>query len=134
MLLAATALAGLLSGCIGNPLAEAKVDPASPVAAEVTKLAHANTDYPNFNEIPAAPNDVRPLKMFGQAAGDLDAEAAKLVAATAPETWALKADTDAFAAQARREVGPELPPANRNTEAYAEELRKRATPPPPPKR
>ena len=133
-LLAATALAACLGGCIGNPLAEAKVDPSSPIAAEVTKLAHANTDFPSFSEIPAAPNDVRPVKMFGQAANDLDAERAKLERETAPETWHLAA-TDAFAAKARREVGPDLPPAeNRNTEAYAAELRKRATPPPPPKR
>jgi hypothetical protein len=126
---------GLMAACVGNPLAEAQVNPASPVAAEVAKAAHANPDFPSFNEIPPVPNDVRPLRLYGQEANDLKLAAAELERATAPGTWALTGDTEAFAARARTEVGPDLPAANpADTEAYANELRKRATPPPPPKR
>jgi hypothetical protein len=134
-LLAAAGAAALLSGCIGNPFGEAKVDPASPVAAEVAKAAHLNADYPSFNEIPKAPKDVRPARQFGVAAQTLDQAGAALDRATAPETWTLTGDTESFAGRARGDAGPELAPANpADTEAYVKELRKRATPPPPPKR
>lgn len=133
-LLAGLAAAGLLSGCVANPIKESAIDPTSPVAGEVAKVARHNTDFPSFSEIPAKPNDVRPLKMFGQAAADVELAAAELERNTAPETWSLQ-ETDAFADRARRDAGPEIAPADpRDTEAFADELRKRATPPPPPKR
>lgn len=132
---AVAAAGAVVAGCVGNPFAEAQVDPSSPVAAEVTRLARANSDYPSFSEIPATPTDVRPLPMWGAAAGDLKSVKAELERATAPETWTLTGDTEAFAARAIAQVGPELPPTDPGaTEAYANELRKRATPPPPPKR
>jgi hypothetical protein len=134
-LLAAAASAALVSGCISNPFADAKVDPASPVAAEVAKAGRMNADYPTFNEIPPTPKDLRPVRMYGQAANDLQRAADQLAQATAPGTWTLTGDTEAFAGAARTQAGPELPPANpADTEAYVKELRKRATPPPPPKR
>lgn len=133
-LLACAGAAALLGGCVGNPFKEAKVDPRSPVAAEVAKAARANTDYPSFSEIPAKPNDVRPLRMFGQAAREIELAGALLERETAPETWTLS-NTEDFAAGARAAAGPELAPADpRDTEAFASELRDRATPPPPPKR
>jgi hypothetical protein len=133
-LVACAGLAALLGGCVGNPFKEAKVDPASPVAAEVAKVARANKDYPSFSEIPPKPTDVRPVRMFGQAAKDIEVAGAKLERETAPETWTLS-NTEGFAAGARTAAGPELPPAEqRDTEAFANELRARATPPPPPKR
>jgi hypothetical protein len=133
-LVACAGLAALLGGCVGNPFKEAKVDPASPVAAEVAKVARANRDYPTFSEIPPKPTDVRPVRMFGQAAKDIEVAGAKLERETAPETWTLS-NTEGFAAGARTAAGPELPPAEqRDTEAFANELRARATPPPPPKR
>ncbi|MET0272010.1 MAG: hypothetical protein ABW360_03375 [Phenylobacterium sp.] len=133
-LIAGAAVAGLLSGCVGNPFEEAKVDPASPVAAEVSKLARANKDYPSFSEVPAKPTDIRPLRMYGQQARDIEVARAKLERETAPETWTLS-NTEAFAAGARTAAGPEIAPADpRDTEAFANDLRQRATPPPPPKR
>lgn len=129
-------VAGLICGCVSNPFEDAQVDPRSPVAAEVAKAARANTDFPSFSEIPATPTDVRPTRMFGQAARDIELARAQLERETAPGTWTLReGDTETFAARARREVGPELPPVDqRGTDAYAAELRRRATPPPPPKR
>jgi hypothetical protein len=133
-LVACAGIAALLGGCVGNPFKDAKVDPSSPVAAEVAKLARANKDYPSFSEIPPKPTDVRPIRMFGQAAKDIELARARLERETAPETWTLS-NTEAFAAGARTAAGPDLPAADpRDTEAFANDLRSRATPPPPPKR
>ena len=132
--LAVAAAGALVCGCVGNPFAEAQVDPRSPVAAEVARAARTSTDFPSFAEIPVVPTDVRPIRMYGDAAREVELVRAELERATAPGTWTLQ-NTEAFAERARRDVGPEIAPAEpRDTEAYADELRRRATPPPPPKR
>jgi hypothetical protein len=124
----------LMSGCLGDPFHEAKVDPASPVAADVARATSAKTSYPRFRDIPAASKDGRALKLYGQAAKDLELAAAKLERETAPGTWTLQG-TEGFAETARRDVGPDLPPASASsTEDYVKELRERATPPPRPRR
>lgn len=123
--------AALLSGCAAFPVASAKVDPSSPIAPEVAKLASADKDYPSFNEIPAKPADVRPPRVYGDRARDVVAAGARLDAATAPNTWTL-GGTAGFAARAQADAGPALgPPTNADTEAFAKAARKRATPPPP---
>ena len=128
--LAAACGCAVLSGCIGNPFVDAKVDPASPVAADVARMTRQGSDYPSFSEIPALPNDVRPLALYGRAASDLKLAAERLVRETAPETWTLR-DTESFADQARQRT-PELPPPDpQAAEDFARELRERATPPPP---
>jgi hypothetical protein len=133
-MLACVGLGASLSGCIGNPLNTAKVDPASPVAADVERLARANRDYPTFSEIPQVPNDVRPIRMFGQAARQTTGVRDQLERETAPGTWTLQS-TDTFANSARAAAGPELPAtAGADTDAFAEDLRRRATPPPSPVR
>lgn len=133
-LVVAAGAAALLSGCVGNPFDVAKVDPASPVAGEVSRLVRSSKDYPTFAEIPKKPADVRPLRLFGQAADEVAAAGAALEQATAPSTWTLS-NTDSFAAKARTDAGPEAAAADpRSTEAFADDLRRRATPPPPPKR
>lgn len=130
-LLAVGAAGLVLTGCIGNPLVDAKVDPASPVAADVARLTRTNRDYPRFSEIPAPPTDLRPVGLYGREAEAVKAAGARLIAETAPETWTL-GDTQAFADRARRDAGPELEPAtDRDSDAFARELRERATPPPP---
>jgi hypothetical protein len=122
----------LLSGCIGNPFQDAKVDPNSPVAPEVARVARLKTDYPTFASIPAMPKDVRPVKQFGRAADAVEAARADLEQQTAPETWSLT-DAEAYAAKARAAAGSEAPPAaNGDTDAFINSQRKRATPPPPP--
>ena len=124
----------LLSGCVGNPFADAQVDPRSPIAKEVPKLVRADAAYPTFAGVPAVPRDVRPHKQYGVAAGQNDQAAADLEQATAETTWTLQHTTDTFAAEARAAVGPDLPAATTaDTEAFAAALRKRATPPPPAK-
>lgn len=125
------AAAGLLSGCVGNPFANAQIDPASPVAADVARMTRADAKLPKFASIPAAPKDVRPAADYGREAASLDAAAADLIRETGPETWTLTG-TDAFADTARKDVGPALPPViPGDAEAFARELRERATPPPP---
>jgi len=131
-LLGVASMAALACGCVG-PIASAKVDPSSPIAGEVARLATADKDYPRFSEIPPKPTDVRSPRVYGERAQAVEAAAAQLDAATAPNTWTLSA-TSSFAARAQADAGPALgAPTNADTEAFAKSVRKRATPPPPAK-
>jgi hypothetical protein len=133
-LLICTAACALTSACVGNPFSDAKVDPSSPIAAEVARTGRGNPDFPSFRDIPPVPKDVRAPQAYGRAAAAMDSQRAELERATAPGTWTLKA-TDTFAVDALKAAGPDLPPADPTaSEAFAKDLRKRATPPPPPKR
>ena len=130
-LVAGAAACGLLSACVGNPFEDAKVDPRSPIAAEVAKSARADAAYPTFRSIPPVPKDLRPHRQYGQAAAQTEKEAAALAAATADSTWTLN-NSETFAAKARADAGPELPPVQPGaTEAFARDQKARATPPPP---
>jgi hypothetical protein len=132
-LLVSAAACGLLSACVGNPFEDAKVNPSSPIAAEVTKSVKLDAAYPTFASVPAAPKDIRPRKQYGLAAAEEERASAQLTAQTADSAWTLSG-TEAFAAEARRAVGPDLAaPQPADTEAFAAALRKRATPPPPAK-
>jgi hypothetical protein len=132
-LMAGAGACALLNGCVSNPFANAKVDAASPVAAEVARAANTSRPYPTFAGIPPIPKDVRPVRQYGQQVKTIAQARADLEAKTAPETWSL-GDTEAFAAQARRQAGQEAAPAaDGDTAAFAARQRKRATPPPPPK-
>jgi len=121
----------LLAGCIANPYVNAKVDPNSPVAAEVARVANSRQALPSFRDIPATPTDLRPVGLYGREARAVLAAGAELVRATEPGTWTLQ-NSESFAERARRDAGPELPPAStQDSDAFARELRERATPPPP---
>jgi hypothetical protein len=125
------AAAALLSGCAGFRVASVKVDPNSPVAAEVSRVAGAEKTYPQFSDIPPAPTDVRPVRLYGQRAAQLEDARSQLDAATAPSTWTLN-NTQGFTARARNQVGPDYNAATASqAEAFANTVRKRATPPPP---
>lgn len=125
-----------LAACTSRVFSEGEIDPASPVKDEIAATARSNADYPAFTEVPAKPNDIRPVLAFGQAADKLIADRDALARDTAPDTWTLTGqDTAAFAAAADKAAGPDGPAAtNSDTDAYAASLRRRATPPPPPKR
>jgi len=128
--LGAAVAAALLAGC-ANPIASVKVDPSSPIAPEVAKLASADKDYPRFSEIPAKPTDLQPPRIYGDRARELVAARDRLEVATAPNTWTLNATTN-FQARAQADAGPAYTaPAGSDTEAFANAVRKRATPPPP---
>jgi hypothetical protein len=122
--------AAVLSGCAGGPIASVKVDPGSPVAPEVAKMARAASAYPKFSDIPPEPTEVRPPQVYGERARVLVDARDQLAAATAPNTWTL-GNTQSFLSGARTEAGPDLPPANSDTAAFANTVRKRATQPPP---
>lgn len=129
--LAVGAGCALLAGCVGNPFVDAKVDPASPVAPDVSRMTRQAGKFPTFASIPKAPTDIRPLAQYGRDANAILAEGAALERATAPGTWTLQG-TDAFADRARRDAGPQIePPKPGDAEAFARDLRERATPPPP---
>ena len=133
-LLTAAAACALLGACVGNPFEDAKVDPRSPIAAEVAKTVRADAAYPTFRGIPPAPKGLRPRRQYGVQAAQIEKEADQLAAATADNTWTLE-NSETFAAQARADAGPVLPPAEPGeTEAFVKGLKARATPPPPPKR
>jgi hypothetical protein len=129
-LLAAAGGSALLAGCLSDPFPDARIDPASPVAGDVGRMTRANADFPSFNEIPAAPQDIRPVAQYGQQAGALDRLRDQLERETADNTWTLK-NTEGFAAEARGAVPDLPPPTAADAEAFARELRERATPPPP---
>lgn len=121
----------MLSGCIGNPFKETKIDPASPVAADVARMSRQDGKFPTFASIPKAPTDIRPLAQYGRDAHAILAQGAALEQATAPGTWTLQG-TDDFASKARKDAGPQVePPKPGDAEAFARALRERATPPPP---
>lgn len=133
-LIACASVGALLAGCAGNPFQDAKVDPASPVAAEVAKVARSNRAYPTFASIPPVPKDVRPAGQYGRQAQAVEQARTDLEQKTAPETWSLTG-TEGFAAQARHEAGNEAAPTESgDAAAFANSQRKRATPPPPPPR
>jgi hypothetical protein len=132
-LLASAAACGLLCACVGNPFADAKVDPRSPIAGEVAKAVRPDAAYPTFAAIPPVPKDLRPRRQYGAAARQVDQAAAQVEQATADNIWSLS-NTDTFAADAQRAAGPDqAAPQPADTEAFAAALRKRATPPPPAK-
>jgi hypothetical protein len=121
----------LLGGCLGDPFKEAKVDPQSPVAADVVRVTSAKASFPRFRDIPAPSKDNRPIALYGQSAHQLEVAAAQVVQATEPNTWTLQ-NSEAFAEEARKNVGPELPPVSPSaTDEDLKRLRERATPPPP---
>ena len=120
LFLGAVASASLLCGCV-SPMASVKVDPRSPIASEVARLATAGKDYPSFRSIPAKPSDVPPPELLGDRAHALEVAGAQLDQATAPNTWTLN-NTTGFAAKAQADAGPDLsPPAatDTDTEGFA---------------
>lgn len=128
----ALAGAGLVAaGCTGVPFTDAKIDPASPVAADVAKMTRQDAKFPTFAGIPPEPKNLRPVAQYGADAREVMAAGDAVVAATAPSTWTLQ-DTEAFASRSREDAGPQIePPRPGDAEAFARELRERATPPPP---
>ena len=121
----------ILGGCVASPFKDTKVDPASPVAADVARLTRGDAKFPTFAGIPKAPSDLRPVAQYGRDADLVLAAGAELVRATEPGTWTLQG-TDDFAEKSRRDAGPQIePPKPGDAEAFARALRERATPPPP---
>lgn len=130
-LLAVGAACLLSAGCVGNPFAGGKVDPASPVAADVARLGRQPGKAPTFASIPNPPTNARPAAQYGRDAKRTLSAGEALVAATEPGTWTLQG-TQAFAEAARRDAGPAVEPAKPgDADAFAKAQRDRATPPPP---
>ena len=129
-LLGAGALCALTAACVGDPVADARIDPNSPVAADVARMSRGNPDFPSFNEIPEVARDARPIRAYGQSARELELARAELERQTAENTWTLR-NTETFAERARSDVPDIPPPSPSDAEAFARELRQRATPPPP---
>jgi hypothetical protein len=77
-LLAMTAACALTSACVGNPFADARVDPRSPIAKEVATSVHADARYPTFRGIPPKPKDLRPNRQYGVQAAQIEKQAADL--------------------------------------------------------
>lgn len=125
-----------LAGCASsNPFATLPVDPNSPVAADVARMARTGGPFPTFADIPPIPTDQRPVAQWGKEARQLEVAGTTLERETAPNTWTLNG-TERFQAQAKAAAGPATIPAGSSTaatEAFARQLRERATPPPSPR-
>lgn len=117
-----------------SPFKTAKVDPNSPVAAQVAAAAKEKGTRRKFSDIPVIPTDVpnadqvRAAVVQQQAAGDA------VTKAVAPATWELK-DTEGYASKARRDVKAPAFQApteadRAETEAFARAARGRASAPP----
>jgi hypothetical protein len=128
---ACVGLGVVATACVGDPVGSARIDPASPIAGDATRLVKVNPRFPTFAQIPAAPTDVRPPQAFRRAVEDTRAAGDRLVAETAPSTWSLTG-TERFADRATAEVNDDTA-APRDTEGFARSGRERATPPPPPR-
>jgi hypothetical protein len=131
--LAIVGACAIVSACASVPFTDTKVDPNSPVAADVTRVTRQadKSKFPTFAGIPAKPKDVRPLGQYGRDARSVAAAGEALIAATEPSTWTLQ-NTTAFAERGRRDAGADIPPVQPGeSEAFARALRERATPPPP---
>ena len=136
--LATVAAAAALCGC--NTLAKSNyflpggVDQQSAVASQVNAAEHASGPFPTFSEIPATPNDVRPLKAWRASVGEALGEKHAMLAELAGHPWALS-DTEAFAANARSQIPPAEAAApvdsSAAAEAFAARYGARAKPPPP---
>ena len=78
-LAAGTGLVLLVGACASvNPFATAPVDPASPIAPDVARLAKTNRAFPKFSDIPPMPTDTRPARAWGRAADATTAARDKL--------------------------------------------------------
>lgn len=121
----------LVCGCMSDP---SSPDPS--MQARISAAVDApGTRPPSFSEVPAKPTDMRTPAQWRTAVGAEEAARQRVIAETAPETFALKGDTEAYAARARAEATNNAPPpptaADRQaSEAYAATLREQASPPP----
>lgn len=121
----------IVSACSSVPFTQTKVNPDSPVAADVARITREPAKFPTFASIPPKPTGLRPVPQYAQDAKSVIAAGNALVAATEPSTWTLQ-NTEQFAEKGRRDAGPQIEPGQpADTEAFARELRERATPPPP---
>lgn len=112
------------------------VDPNSPAAADVARIAAEPTSFPSFKDIPAVPTDLRSSTQWRESVLALKNTGLALERATAPSTFTLNAD-DNFAATATANLDPRAmqPPTAAEiaeSEAFVKAARARATPPPRP--
>lgn len=130
-------LAGSAAACVQvSPFVTRPVDAGSPVAADVRAASSANTAFPSFADIPAAPKDVRTPEAWRKAVASVlkEKRVVETLAEAHPATL-FNAEAFASAARARAVTQPgDVPSVNSRaeTEAFAKALRERATPPPPP--
>jgi hypothetical protein len=124
------------AGASLNPFGFGKVDPSSPVAADVAAAARTPGPYPKFASIPPIPKDVRPLSAWRQSVADANAEKRQLETEAAALSFSLAPGEADGWAQAQRDkipAGELTPPAADSTslaESFAAQARARATPPP----
>ena len=132
----ATTLA--LVGCAGlNPFVAGRIDPNSPIAAEVAAASRSPGRYPKLTNLPPVPTDVRSAEQWRVAVVSEQALGRRTEQEAAAIPFTLS-DSEAWAASMRARIDPALavpPPADasQSTEDYAAAKRARATPPPSPR-
>ena len=133
------ALAATSSACADLPSATAlgppPIDPTSAVAQDVQRASSQNGPFPEFNDVPRPPTDVRPVSAWSRSIYDtlrlrrqMIVEAA--LAGPAPT------DTVAFFQETKAHTTPPILPSaatasqlDSQTDAFAVGVRQRATPP-----
>ncbi|WP_295218992.1 hypothetical protein [uncultured Brevundimonas sp.] len=133
ILIAAAAIATLLSGCVGA--SASRTEAVSPLAPRIQELVDANRRYPRWEDFPAAPTDLPPVTQVASNVQRLQGDSATLTSEIARIDWTL-GDAEALAAETRAAVNavPVSPDAVRtqaDIEAFAQSLRDRAKAPPP---
>lgn len=138
--LAAAVAALCVGGC--NTLARNNyflpggVDQSSAVASQIGAAEHGEGPFPTFAEIPAIPNDVRPLSAWRATISETLAAKYQAEAEIQRNPWTLTDTPESFAEATRAKIPPAeaIPPtdATAEAEAFAASLRGRAKAPPPP--
>lgn len=113
-----------------------RIDPRSPAAAEIARIAALPGAWPTFRDIPAIPADIRTPAQWRQSVLALRADGADVVSNAGAESFSL-GDTDRFAAGVRgqldaRAAAPPTAAEIAESAAFVKAARARATPPPRP--
>jgi len=106
----------------------------SATSGEFAAQSGRELTFPNFCDIPTAPNHVRSPEAFRAAVVDTRLVGAAVVRRSAPDTFSLT-DTADFTERARREATPPPPmtaPGESDTAAFVAKSKARAAPPPKP--
>ena len=122
----------LAAPCLGMA-ASPNPAPLPAMPSDLMARATSVTNYPTFCEIPAAPTGLRNPEGYKALVLDTRLAGARIVVATAPDTFVL-ADTEGFASAARDAARPPPPmssPADGGADDFLKSARARALPPAP---
>ena len=127
----------LLAACQSGPRQSPRAE--APLPADIVRrletVRSERTDYPDFADIPAPPQQVRTAEQWRQFVLATKAEGSELARWVAANP-AVNTDLPGYLARARAALAnagdPPPPDQQARTEAWAQRMRQSALPPPPP--